>query len=54
MESLANVIEAIHQKGISHRDLKPDNILVNLAKMEVKLIDFGVSKKFLLKNIKSK
>ncbi|CAD8175532.1 unnamed protein product [Paramecium octaurelia] len=46
--NLAQSIKQLHQRGICHRDLKPDNILIgdNLA---LKLIDFGVSKRFLVK-----
>jgi len=34
----------LHSKGILHRDLNPNNILVQKVTKQVKLIDFGVSK----------
>ena len=44
----------IHQKGICHRDIKPDNILIDdsenhnvVSNSKIKLVDFGVSKRFL-------
>lgn len=44
----------IHLKGICHRDIKPDNILMDdsnqsdsIVKTKIKLVDFGVSKRFL-------
>ncbi|CAD8092184.1 unnamed protein product [Paramecium sonneborni] len=46
-------IQHAHSKGICHRDLKPDNILVNLDEdsqpPHVKIVDFGVSRRFLSK-----
>lgn len=30
--------------GIMHRDLKPDNIMINLNPLQVKIIDFGTCK----------
>lgn len=34
----------MHEKGICHRDIKPQNILYNRVDYEVKLIDFDISK----------
>lgn len=36
-------IEAIHKMGCIHRDLKPDNILID-GKGHIQLSDFGLSK----------
>lgn len=48
LQQLSSAIEAIHSKGVCHRDIKPDNILVRCG-LDLKLIDFGVSKKFFVK-----
>ena len=46
---VANVLDATHQAGITHRDLKPDNVFLvpdaELASGErVKILDFGIAK----------
>jgi len=48
---LAEGLTAIHAAGICHRDLKPQNLLLN-SKFELKITDFGLSKIFEDKNAK--
>jgi len=40
---ILNAIEFLHSQGITHRDLKPNNILIS-PKLDVKIIDFNVAK----------
>jgi serine/threonine protein kinase len=37
------LIEQVHERGLSHNDVKPHNIMVNANTLEVKFIDFGLA-----------
>lgn len=51
---ILNAVEALHKKGICHRDLKLENLIFVGDNYELKLIDFGFSAKFLTKKNQKK
>ena len=39
-------LKVVHQKGLLHRDIKPQNIILRQNTQEVVLIDFGIAREF--------
>ena len=40
-QQVVETIIACHKRGVIHRDIKDENLLVNLNTNDIKLIDFG-------------
>ena len=46
MCQLGAALQVIHNNGLLHRDVKPDNIILRQGTQEVVLIDFGIAREF--------
>ncbi|MBD2359165.1 HEAT repeat domain-containing protein [Tolypothrix sp. FACHB-123] len=44
LSQLLPILKVIHERGIFHRDIKPDNIMRNQENGKLVLIDFGIAK----------
>jgi serine/threonine protein kinase len=49
---LIELIKIIHNLGIIHRDIKPQNCMIGKKKEKIHLVDFGFSKKYINSNSK--
>ena len=46
LRQVGQALSAAHDKGVFHRDLKPQNLLVDTAGKNIKLADFGLARAF--------
>jgi calcium-dependent protein kinase len=47
MLQLMETLSYLHRQDVVHRDIKPENILYDAETRTIKLIDFGISKRFI-------
>lgn len=45
MRQLFSAIRYLHEHGIIHRDLKPENLMLVDGELDIRVIDFGLSKR---------
>jgi len=46
IRQIGAALQVVHNNGLLHRDVKPDNIIQRLGTHEVVLIDFGIAREF--------
>ncbi|MDX2211916.1 MAG: protein kinase [Oculatellaceae cyanobacterium bins.114] len=46
IRQIGAALEVVHQNGMLHRDVKPQNIILRQGTQEVVLIDFGIAREF--------
>ena len=44
---IGDALTEIHERGLLHRDLKPNNIMLRAGRSEAVLIDFGIAREFI-------
>ncbi len=43
LREIVDTVVHLHQISILHRDIKPQNILINPETLEIRIIDFGLA-----------
>jgi serine/threonine protein kinase len=46
IRQIASALKVVHQNGLLHRDIKPQNIILRQGTDQVVLIDFGIAREF--------
>ncbi len=46
IQQIAEALAVVHNNGLLHRDVKPQNIMLRSGKSEAVLIDFGIAREF--------
>ncbi len=46
IRQIGSALKVVHQNGLLHRDIKPQNIILRQGTQEVVLIDFGIAREF--------
>jgi serine/threonine protein kinase len=46
-QKIVGLLKFIHEKGLIHRDIKPDNFVFNQEETDIYIIDFGLCRKYI-------